>query len=38
MGMTLRAFFDVLYDIIIIIAVLALILGFIHLYLSRGGE
>ena len=37
-GMTLGAFFDILYDLIIIIAVLALILGLIHLYLSRGGE
>ena len=38
MGMTLGAFFDILYDLIIIVAILALILGFIHLYLSRGGE
>jgi len=38
MGMTLEAFFDSLYDLIILLAILALLLGFIHLYLSRGGE
>jgi hypothetical protein len=38
MGMTLEAFFDILYDLIILLAILALLLGFIHLYLSRGGE
>lgn len=36
MGMTLETFFDILYDLVIILAILALLLGFIHLYLSRG--